>query len=175
MPFTDSQHGWKGPQWVTLSHLPAQAHGTGLCAHSSGIYPVREIPHPVWASCSRAQSLHRKILPHVQVKFSVHQLLLIPLVPLLVHGAEPGPCSDPSLQTLADRDEGPSQSCLPRDDQARFPHPFLTNPILWVVLFDFFPQWAGDADTGCPEGLWSLHPQRCSKPGQMQLRAASSC
>lgn len=76
MPFTESQDGRKGPQWVTLSLLPAQAHGTGLCAHSSGIFPVREILHPVWAPFPSAQSLHRKILLRVQVEFPVHLFLL---------------------------------------------------------------------------------------------------
>lgn len=40
IPFTESQDGWKAAQWVSLSHLPAGAHGTGLCPDSSGIFPV---------------------------------------------------------------------------------------------------------------------------------------
>lgn len=63
LPWASNQHGHKIPQWVRLeettlespgpmsllgqSHL--RPHGTGLCPDSSGIYPVRETPHPSWA------------------------------------------------------------------------------------------------------------------------------
>lgn len=59
----------------------------------------------------------------------------------------------PSLQTLTDRDEGPSQSSLPRGEQAQLPHPFFMNPVLYVIMFDIFPSWlktvAQSAQRGC--------------------------
>lgn len=69
--FTESQDGsgWRGPLWLIWSHLPAQAHGTGLCAEGSGRSPVREAPQILWTICSvLSHCTGKEILPHVQVE-----------------------------------------------------------------------------------------------------------
>lgn len=46
-----------------------RAHSTELCPDSSGISPVRETPHTLWAIYSSAQLLPRKkVLPHAQME-----------------------------------------------------------------------------------------------------------
>lgn len=71
---TESQNGsgWKGPQWFIWSKpAPAGsswAQGTGLCPNGSGTSPVRETSHPLWTIYSNACSLHRKVLPHIQME-----------------------------------------------------------------------------------------------------------
>lgn len=56
-----------------------------MCPDHSGISPVREVPHHLWTICSRVQSLHREVLPPVQVDLPGHQFLPVSLVLL------PGP------------------------------------------------------------------------------------
>lgn len=76
--------GWKRPQWVTWSYLPAWSglsQSTGLCLDSSGMPPVRGTPHLLWAVCSSAQSLHNKeVPPQVQVELFCISFCLCPLV-----------------------------------------------------------------------------------------------
>ncbi|CAN8212616.1 unnamed protein product [Coccothraustes coccothraustes] len=81
-------------------HLRAQ--GTGLCPDGSGIPPMKEIPSLSGQS--------------VEVDFPPAQVEppgLSPCPFLWCHcrapGAEPGPCSEPSLQTGTPRAEGPSR------------------------------------------------------------------
>lgn len=55
-----------GPTSLLKKGHPA-AQGMELCREDSGISPVRETPNPLW-SLFRAQSLHREVLPRVQVE-----------------------------------------------------------------------------------------------------------
>lgn len=68
--FTESQDGsgWRGPLWLIWSHLPSQAHGTGLCPEGSGRSPVREAPQPLRTICSVLSHCIEKQILHVQVE-----------------------------------------------------------------------------------------------------------
>lgn len=77
--------GSSGPvSLIKQGHL--RAHGTGLCPDGSGLSPVEETPHPLWATCSSVQSLHSKeVLPHIQVELPGHQFLPIASCPIAWH------------------------------------------------------------------------------------------
>ena len=104
--------GSSGPTSLLQQGHP-RAQGTGLCPEGSGISPVRETPCPLWTICSG--------LGHCPgQKFCLmSRWNFLGSVPARSSGAEPGPCSEPSLQIAVNIDGVPSQSSLPHAEQAQ--------------------------------------------------------
>lgn len=95
--------------------------------------PSGEHSRPSLGSLFQCYHLHTKVLPHVQVEIPGHQSLPIVLSHCWAQGAELGPCSDPSLQTLTHRDEVPSvisSSGWTAPAPSAFPHERCSSPLI---------------------------------------------
>ena len=120
--------------------------------------------------CSSVQSLPRnEALPHVRVELPVHPF--IPIASCAIsgyHRAEPGSCSDSSLQPFTDTDEVPSQSSLLRAEQPQHPQLFLVRKMLQSLHHLCNLHWthfrSSMSISSCEAQSWTQH-SRCASLG----------